>query len=112
MKAPEMSKAEIIMLCREWFDQQGEPPRRVDWDPSMARRMERMEIVKKFEDDGCWPYAYRVVDVFGTFTAMVIEAGFYPRVRTRKWRETAVEDRSEYLRRAIALLKASGGGEL
>lgn len=96
-----VTKPEITNLIREWFKTNGEPPRVIDWDPSFAIRVGRPELAERFYEEGCWPLAATVVGMYGTFTAAVIDAGFYPRARTKAWEGMDVESRSDYLRTAI-----------
>lgn len=103
------SETEIIMLVREWFDANGEPPRMIDWDPSTAVREGQPELAERFFSEGCWPLAGTVRGIFGSFTAGIIAAGFYPRMRTAEWKEANPESRGDYLRQAVAALKRMQG---
>ena len=100
-----VTRPEIVSLIREWFKTNGEPPRVIDWDPSLAIRVGRPELAERFYDEGCWPLAATVVGMYGTFTAAVIDAGFYPRARTKAWDQMDLESRSDYLRTAIDSLE-------
>lgn len=101
-----ITKPEVIALIREWWKVEGEPPRRIDWDPALALREGKGDLAARFYDEKAWPLAGTVVGLFGSFTAAVIEAGFYPRMRTREWQAMNPESRSGYLREAVHVLEA------
>lgn len=107
----ETTAEEVLLLIREWFDRYGEPPREVDWNPNLALRLGRVVLADRFIEDGCWPPSSVVRRHFGTWSAGIIQAGFYPRNRPKAWLDMPVEDRSSYLRRAIVALKSMDGGE-
>lgn len=100
-----VTQTEIVTLIREWFKTNGEPPRVIDWDPSLAMRQGRHDLAERFYEEGCWPLAATVVGLYGTFTAAVIDAGFYPRARTTAWEMMDLESRSDYLRTAVDALE-------
>lgn len=103
-----VTKEEIRQLVIEWFKSNGEIPRRIDWDPSMAIRVGKPELADRFYSEGAWPLAGTVVSLYGSFTAAIIDAGFYPRMRTREWVELNPESRASYLRDAIHALEGLG----
>lgn len=106
----EITAEEVTLLIREWFENYGDIPRIIDWDPNLARRKGQDEVADRFVDDACWPPAYIVRRLFGTWSKAIIEAGFYPRTRTKAWDEVPVARRSFYLRDAIGALKEMRGG--
>lgn len=101
-----VTREEVIHLFREWFKIYGEPPRVIDWDPGIASRQGKYEVAKRFLEEGAWPPASTVVSIFGSFSAGVIAAGFYPRSRTHAWLRMEEESRSDYLRAAVLALES------
>lgn len=100
-----ITKQEVIALVIEWFKIEGEPPRRIDWDPALAMRDGKHELAERFYKENAWPLAGTVVGLFGSFTAAIVEAGFYPRMRTRDWQAMNPESRASFLRAAVHSLE-------
>jgi hypothetical protein len=72
----------ILDRIREWNECYGEPPACPDWDPWKARHVLHDEDrALRFEAAGdYWPWFTKVVKVFGSWNAAIVEAGFRPRV--------------------------------
>lgn len=106
---PELTRDEVVLLAREWLEVHGEPPRAADWSyGALVREGDRGAAERLLA--GGWPTTSDVRRLFGSWTAMLAEAGLYPRVsRHPAWRELPLERRGYWLREAIAALKSAGG---
>lgn len=69
----------IVCAIQEWADQNGGiPPTATDWNPAMARAIDKPEKADKFSE-ACWPHVVTVQSYFGTWNAAIKAAGFEPR---------------------------------
>lgn len=70
----------ILNAIREWTKEYGSPPTTLDWGPTKARELGRVEQAQRFEEaGGRWPWFTGVVAMFGRWNTAITEAGFEPR---------------------------------
>jgi hypothetical protein len=68
----------VTAKFREWAELYGGPPAGPDWDPWRARNLHDEARARRFEV-GDWPCTSSVYEVFGSWGAAMIAAGFEPR---------------------------------
>lgn len=70
----------LIAKVKEWTALYGEPPAIHDWNPGNARRINDEARARRFEDaNGYWPSFHAAYRQFGSWSAMLVAAGFAAR---------------------------------
>lgn len=73
------SEQDIAAAVRRWAtEHDGEPPSYQSWDPAMARRRGRADLAEAFYR-GEWPHASVAIARYGSWSHVLIAAGFQPR---------------------------------
>lgn len=71
------TRERALSAIREWHEEHGQPPRVVDWSPSLARRQGREDVARRWEDARPrWPRANVVERLFGRWSNGLVEAGY------------------------------------
>lgn len=85
------TRDEIIASIKRWQKQYGEPPRVIDWDPSLARRSGKAWCAERFEA-GDWPTIAIVKRQFGSMSKALFAAGARPRRGPTRARSHVLSD--------------------
>lgn len=70
----------VIEKLQEWVAMYGDTPSASEWNPALARRNQRPDMVGPFLA-GDWPHASTVQRIFGSWNAALVAAGLPTRVR-------------------------------
>lgn len=73
------SQEALIEAIRTFVARYGRVPGAIDWNPSDAATKGMYDRVRRFYDDGCWPYYNSVYQRFGSWNVAIRAAGFTPR---------------------------------
>jgi len=94
LRAPAISRFtrdEIIASIKCWQERYGEPPKVIDWDPSLARRSDDSWRAERFEA-GDWPTIAIVRRQFGNMSKARFAAGARPRRGPTRARSHVLSD--------------------
>jgi hypothetical protein len=84
------TRERILADMDDWFELFGTPPTATDWNQSRARAQGWIWRVERYEDTGRdWPQLSAVQDVFGSWNAAIVAAGFEPMLDGHKRIERA-----------------------
>lgn len=66
----------IVGSIQRFAERYGRPPTAPDFNPHQARELGHPWRADRFYRDGDYPYSSNVLDVFGTWNAAIVAAGF------------------------------------